>query len=200
MQDNDGNTNSAITSGEESGSRLSKAIAAAGGPTYTYLEIQPEDDTDGGIPGGNIRVAFLYDASKVELVPSFSGSTGTPTEGVKVIGAGNGTRLSVNPGRLDPTNAAFTRSRKPLAAHFKLKSGAQFFVINVHFTSKGGSQQLGGPIQPPANGGEDSRLAQAAVVNNFVSNIFCARPQANVIVLGDFNEFTALPPLQVRLS
>jgi predicted extracellular nuclease len=39
---------------------LIDAIATAGGPTYEYRQINPVDDQDGGEPGGNIRVAFLF--------------------------------------------------------------------------------------------------------------------------------------------
>ena len=33
---------------------------AAGGPTYQYRQIDPVDGADGGEPGGNIRVGFLF--------------------------------------------------------------------------------------------------------------------------------------------
>ena len=39
---------------------LIAAIQAAGGPTYQYRQIDPVDDQDGGAPGGNIRVGFLF--------------------------------------------------------------------------------------------------------------------------------------------
>jgi hypothetical protein len=104
-------------------------------------------------------------------------------------------------GLVDPTNAAWDSSRKPLVAHFVLKSnGASYFVVNNHFTSKGGSQQLGGPIQPPANGGEDKRVQQAKLVRDFVVSLLCRNFDANVVVLGDFNEFDGFPALQVRSS
>ena len=40
--------------------KLIAAIQAAGGPRYDYREIDPVDDQDGGQPGGNIRVVFLF--------------------------------------------------------------------------------------------------------------------------------------------
>ena len=36
------------------------AIETAGGPTYDYRQIDPQNNQDGGQPGGNIRVVFLY--------------------------------------------------------------------------------------------------------------------------------------------
>jgi hypothetical protein len=100
LQDNDGNSNTAIVSGSQSAKRLIDAIAAAGGPTYTFLEIAPVDDKDGGIPGGNIRVAFLYDASRVELAPSVTRRAGEPTEAASVAQSGTNINLSVNPGMI----------------------------------------------------------------------------------------------------
>ena len=40
---------------------LVNAVTKAGNltSTYSFLEIAPEDDQDGGEPGGNIRVAYL---------------------------------------------------------------------------------------------------------------------------------------------
>lgn len=98
MQDNNGNTNDAVVSAEEIGQRFIDAITAAGGPTYTFTEIAPVDDQDGGIPGGNIRVVFLYRADLVTLAPSAEGRKGTATEPVLVVGEGASTQLSVNPG------------------------------------------------------------------------------------------------------
>lgn len=101
-------------------------------------------------------------------------------------------------GRVEPNNSGFDNSRKPLAAHFiEVASGTAFFVVNVHFASKGGSDQLMGPVQPPANGGEDDRIAQAQAIQDFVRALLCADDGALVAVLGDFNEFDAFPPLQV---
>ena len=68
MQDNSGPTDDGVTSASETAQILIDAIAAAGGPTYTYVEIPPEDGQDGGQPGGNIRVGYLYNDDRVDLV------------------------------------------------------------------------------------------------------------------------------------
>jgi uncharacterized protein len=100
-------------------------------------------------------------------------------------------------GRISPE--VFTRSRKPLAAHFvHLATGDEYFIINAHLSSKGGSSQLFGPFQPIKNGGEESRIRQATAINEFVQHILCADPSANVVVLGDLNEFDSFPALQER--
>ena len=40
--------------------RLIAAIQAAGGPVYHFRQINPVNNQDGGEPGGNIRVGFLF--------------------------------------------------------------------------------------------------------------------------------------------
>jgi hypothetical protein len=115
-----------------------------------------------------------------------------------VTGSGAGTRLSFSPGRIDPTNAAFTTSRKPLAGEFRFR-GQHLFVIANHFNSKGGDQPLFGRFQPPRRPTETQRIQQAKVVHDFVAAIEAADPDAGVVVLGDLNDFefsTALATLR----
>jgi hypothetical protein len=81
--------------------------------------------------------------------------------------------LKFNPGRIDPTNEAWTASRKPLVAEWEVigkngKSNGKFFTVNVHFGSKGGSSSLQGDARPPVNGGVEDRLAQAKLTANFI--------------------------------
>lgn len=108
-------------------------------------------------------------------------------------------------GRIDPDfvgsngAVAFQNSRKALAAQFiSLATSDVYFIVACHFASKGGSDDLYGSNQPPINGGEEDRIAQAEAVKAFVKALYCAGSSANVIVLGDLNEFTEYPPLQVR--
>ena len=67
VQDNDGQTDSGTVDATESAKKLIDKIKALGGPTYQYIEIAPEDKKDGGAPGGNIRVGFLYNPDRVTL-------------------------------------------------------------------------------------------------------------------------------------
>ena len=165
---------------------LIAAIQAAGGPTYDFRQINPIDDQDGGEPGGNIRVGFLF---RVDRGLGFVDRPGgTPTAATTVVGSGAGTRLSFSPGRIDPTNAAFTASRKPLAGELRFR-GHHLFVIANHFNSKGGDQPLFGRFQPPQRVTETQRVQQARVVHDFVAAIDAADPDASVVVLGDLNDF-----------
>lgn len=171
IQDNSGPTNDGVTSADRTLQKLIDAIVAAGGPRFEFAEIPPVDGTSGGQPGGNIRPAFLFNPARVDLV--------------------EGSLMIVPGAEGDP---AFDNARKPLVATF-LFNGHEVTVVNNHFSSKGGSSPLFGTIQPPVNGGEDDRLAQASFVNAFIRSLLDADPTANVIALGDLNEFQFLAPL-----
>lgn len=107
----------------------------------------------------------------------------------------NGAQLQFSPGRIDPTNAAFNSSRKPLAGEFTF-NGSKLFVIANHFNSKGGDQPLFGRFQPPLLTSEVQRKQQAQIVNTFVKSILAADAKANIVVLGDFNDFEFSEPIK----
>ncbi len=67
--------------------------------------------------------------------------------------------------------------------------GKKVFVVVNHFNSKGGDQPLFGRFQPPQRVTEPQRHAQAQIVNDFVDEILDADEHANVVVLGDINDF-----------
>lgn len=94
-------------------------------------------------------------------------------------------QLTLNPGRIDPQNAAFNASRKPLAAQFEFQ-GEKVIVIANHFNSKSGDQGPFGNTQPPVLSSETQRHQIAAVVNSFVKDVVSANPDANIVVLGGF--------------
>ena len=62
MQDNNGRhgRNDGTTDASLSWQTFIDAIVAVGGPRYDYRQIDPENNADGGAPGGNIRVGFLF--------------------------------------------------------------------------------------------------------------------------------------------
>ena len=188
VQDNDGATDSGTTDASESAKVLIEKIKSLGGPEYIYTDIAPEDKKDGGAPGGNIRVGFLYNPERVTLS---EGQKGTATQ---AVGFENG-QLTLNPGRIDPTNPAFDDSRKPLAAQFEF-NGESVIVVANHFNSKGGDLPLFGKVQPPVLNSEVQRMQIATVVNGFVKDIQAKDPNANVVLLGDFNDFEFSNPLK----
>lgn len=72
--------------------------------------------------------------------------------------------LSFNPGRIDPTNAVWDASRKPLVAHWETPSGDDFFTINLHLVSKDDGSSTQGNARPPVNLPVDVRTGQVTVV------------------------------------
>ena len=63
------------------------------------------------------------------------------------------------------------------------------FAVANHFNSKGGDDPLFGRFQPPVRRTEVQRHQQAAVVAGFVEDLLAADRSANVVVLGDLNDF-----------
>jgi uncharacterized protein len=186
IQDNDGAANSPVTDASVTWNMLVAAIQAAGGPTYDFRQIDPVDDQDGGEPGGNIRVGFLFRTDRgLSFIARPGGSSTAPTT---VIDHPSGPRLSFSPGRVDPLDPAWNATRKPLVGEFRMR-GEKVFVIANHFSSKGGDQPLFGRFQPPVRSTEVARHAQAQSVNEFVDEILAVDPNATVVVLGDINDF-----------
>lgn len=192
IQDNNGATNDSIVDATVTLTRLVDAIAAAGGPAYQFRQINPVDDQDGGQPGGNIRNAFLYRADRGLSFVDRPGGGSTVATGV--INSAGAPQLQHSPGRIEPANPAFNASRKPLVGEFTV-GGRPLFVVNNHFNSKGGDNPLFGHFQPPVLVTEAQRLAQAELVHDFSNAILSIDPLANVVVLGDINDFQFSPVL-----
>lgn len=178
MQDNNGATNDSVVDANVTFQKLIDAIVAAGGPRYEYRQINPVDDQDGGEPGGNIRIGFLFDPTRVGFV---EGSLQRLTD----------TNLA--------DGDAFAASRKPLVGQFTF-SGETVTVVGNHFNSKGGDQPLEGVTQPPIFSSETQRMAQANIVATYVDGLLDANASAKVIVLGDLNDFQFSNPVGVLTS
>ncbi|OLT45399.1 endonuclease/exonuclease/phosphatase [Saccharomonospora sp. CUA-673] len=188
IQDNNGadGNGDGVVEADETLDRFVEAIAAAGGPTYEWRQIDPEDLADGGQPGGNIRVGFLYNPDRVSFVDREGGDATTPVEVEK---SRSGTaQLSVSPGRIDPENEAWLESRKPLVGEFEFR-GRTVFVVANHFAAKGGDEPTHGRFQPPTRSTEEQRLQQAQVLRGFVDELQGVQPNANIVVAGDLNDF-----------
>ena len=181
IQDNNGTVDDGTTDASETLQALVNAISAAGGPSYEFFDVAPADGTSGGVPGGNIRNAYLYNPDRVKLVDFVSLTPDMLTE------------LGVS----DPD--AFFGTRNPLLATFKF-SGKEFTVINNHLSSRFGSSPVFGGPQPFVQAAEDAREAQTGTLNEVVDALLDggrgdfdhASKSGRVIVLGDLNtmEFT----------
>ncbi len=179
VQDNDGSVDSDVTAADRTLQLLVEEIYEETGIRYEYVD-NPFviDDASGGEPGGNIRTAFLYNPERVDFVEGSLDTVVDPAD------------QATNP------DNPFYDSRLPLVATFEFDD-EEVRLVNNHFTSKGGSTPLLGTEQPSVNGGEEQRAAQAQAVNTYVDGLVAGGSDANVVVLGDLNEFEFEEPLQV---
>ncbi|MET8245460.1 endonuclease/exonuclease/phosphatase family protein [Streptomyces sp. NPDC005202] len=185
IQDNNGATDDGTVDASRTVTKLIDAIVAAGGPKYDWRSVDPVNDQDGGEPGGNIRQVFLFNPERVSFTDRPGGDSTTAVGVTKEHGRA---ALTVSPGRIDPTSDAWKSSRKPLAGEFVFR-GRTVFVIANHFPSKGGDQGLTAQYQPPTRSSETQRHLQAAEVNSFVKDILKVQKNADVVALGDMNDF-----------
>ena len=186
IQDNTGSADDGVTAADQTLQQLVDAIVAAGGPEYEFIDNTfIGNNTSGGQPGGNIRTGFLYNPARVGFVEdSLSAVTDATAQ------------------QTDSSNPFFD-SRLPLAGKFTF-NGEEVTVVNNHFSSKGGSSPILGVEQPfearqedpTVNGSLDERQAQAQAVKDYVDGILTADSNANVVVLGDLNEFEFVSPVE----
>ncbi|TDP95142.1 lamin tail domain-containing protein [Labedaea rhizosphaerae] len=186
IQDNSGATDNGVVAADQTLTKLVSAISAAGGPAYTWREIDPVNDADGGQPGGNIRSVLLFRTDRGLAFVDRPGGTSTTAD--SVVNTGGVPSLKYSPGRIDPANSAWNASRKPLAGEFTWQ-GKKVFVIANHFNSKGGDDPVFGVDQPPVASSETQRHSQATLVRGFVDGIRAVDPNAAVVVLGDLNDY-----------
>jgi predicted extracellular nuclease len=188
VQDNSGSANDGTVSASQTLQGLIDAIdrlddgLVNGTSGYAFIDNTfIDNNTSGGQPGGNIRTAFLYRTDRVDLVDGSVRTVGTQGPG-----------------------GTFEDARLPLIADFTF-NGQTVTVFNNHFSSKGGSAPIVGTSQPfedrqndpTVNGSLDQRLAQASTVALAVEELLAADPDARIAVVGDFNEFEFVRPLEI---
>jgi hypothetical protein len=201
IQDDSGPADDGVVSAARTLDRLVETIIAVGGPRYAWRQVDPEDRRDGGQPGGNIRVAFLFNPARVRLADR--GSAG-PHDACTVAADRRGALLPLNPCRVAPSDPAWQARpeaggegvRKPLAAEFEF-AGRRLLLVNLHLSSKLGDDRQFGAVQPPRRPTEAQRVEQARLVRDFAGRILDADPDAAIVVLGDCNDFDFAPPLTV---
>ncbi len=194
VQDNDGTTDDGVVDCSQTMAKLTAAISAAGGPSYSYRQISPTNDADGGEPGGNIRQVFMFRTDRGLAFTDRSGGTATTAD--SVVNTGGVPSLKYSPGRIAPSDSAWNASRKPLAGEFTWQ-GKPVFVIANHFDAKLGDDPLYGHYQPPATSSLAQRESQATLVKNFVDQILAVDANASVIVLGDLNDYDFSPTANI---
>lgn len=162
IQDADGAGSGPDLSGTVTAQGLIDAIYAESGLRYGYVEVAPATaGSTGGEPGGNIRNGYLYNLDRVDYV-----------EGSAELVPGS----------------AYAGTRSPLVAQFEF-AGQTITTINVHLTSRLGSDPLWGSSQPPSDAGDAARTAQAAGIKAYIQEHLADDPAMNIAVLGDWNGF-----------
>ncbi|WP_332058140.1 endonuclease/exonuclease/phosphatase family protein [Streptococcus canis] len=187
VQDNNGPIDDGTTDATQSAQRLIDAIKKLGGPTYRYVDIAPENNVDGGQPGGNIRTGFLYQPDRVSL-------SDKPKGGAKNALSWVNGELNLSVGRIDPTNAAWKDVRKSLAAEFSFQ-GHKVIVVANHLNSKRGDNALYGRVQPVTFKSEQRRHVLANMLAQFAKE--GSKHQANIVMLGDFNDYEFTKTIQL---
>ena len=189
VQDDNGLDFSGASSADKMLTHLSESIPCVG-KVYRYLNIDPLTHTEGGQPGGNIRVAILYDSKKVNFTPR-----GTQAPFAETI-VENGGELNNNPGRVYPMDDIFRNTRKSIIAKFEFQGEDIYLIVN-HFNSKLGDASHWGPVHPVIYGSEKKRAKIAYRLNKFVRLIERRNTKANIIVLGDFNANLNEGPMKI---
>lgn len=170
IQDDSGERNDGETKADQTLQKLVVAIEEAGGPRYQFLNVPPVDGKDGGVPGGNIRNAFLYNSDRVKLIQY---AALTPRR-LRMLGVS------------DPL--AFEGARTPLLATFGFL-GHELTLVNNHLSSRYGSSPVAGAIQPFVQGGRRARVRQARCLNEWSQLMLNQDPESYFAVLGDMNTF-----------
>ncbi|WP_241661070.1 endonuclease/exonuclease/phosphatase family protein [Thermomonospora catenispora] len=194
LQDNSGAEDDGTVAADQTVAQLVAAISAAGGPSYDWRSIDPRDGADGGEPGGNGRIGFLFRTDRgLTFVDRPGGTATTPVEPIRVGPREVG--LSVSPGRVAPTDPAWRAVRKPLAGEF-LWRGRRLLVVGNHWTERGADDADYVRRRPPRRPSESAHAAQARVVARFVTSLRAVQPDARVIVAGGLNAGDRSPALR----
>lgn len=181
--DNSGDLDDGVVAADQTLNRLATAVQNAGGPAYSFIQIDPIDAEDGGMVGRNPRLGILYNPARLQ----FSAQPGDAVTDSSVLCNSGRATLALNPGRIAATSADFLDSRKPLAAQFSF-GNETLFVIAVHLDDRTTDSPRFGALQPPLLNSAARRLAQAQLVHDFVQQILSCEPGAKVIVAGSPND------------
>ncbi|GAA3198290.1 endonuclease/exonuclease/phosphatase family protein [Actinocorallia longicatena] len=177
VEDNSGPDQDGTVADDQTIAQLIDEISSVGGPDYDWRAVDPVDDSDGGEPGGNPRVGYLFRTDRG------LGFTDRPGDSVTATSVDADGDLTLSPGRLSPADPAWKDTRKPLAAQFSW-AGRRLVVVNGHWTADG----------PPSGSAAPQRKEQAKNVAAFVATI--RDPATLVVVAGEFNDTIPLQGLQ----
>ncbi|HEX8223523.1 MAG TPA: Calx-beta domain-containing protein, partial [Allosphingosinicella sp.] len=207
MQDNNGSAGG-TTDASTSWQMLVDALnAQVPGANYQWVDQEPVNGAEGGEPGGNIRVGFLYDTNRVQLGDlAADASIAERREFTDRIGDGvrdAGDRILFSDDMIagEINSSDWAGTRKSLLAQFTFH-GQTVFVAAHHLPAKSGSGnfwQLNQNLElgQPANSDFAQRNAVANDIYTMLNLIETSAPGAGVVSGGDYNDFYFYRPLEV---
>ncbi|HEY5723339.1 MAG TPA: Calx-beta domain-containing protein [Allosphingosinicella sp.] len=209
MQDNNGAVSTGGADASVGWQMLVDALnALVPGAAYQWVDQEPVPGAEGGEPGGNIRVGFLYDTNRVQLGDLAADATiaerrqFTDRVGDGVRDPGDQILFSDDMIAAEINAADWSGTRKSLLAQFTFH-GQTVFVTANHFPAKSGSGsfwQLNQNLESgqPANSDFAQRNAVANDVYTMLNYIQTnAAAGAGVVSGGDYNDFYFYRPLEV---
>ncbi|WP_395613943.1 Calx-beta domain-containing protein, partial [Allosphingosinicella sp.] len=205
IQDNNGATNDGTTDASTTWQMLVDALNLATGAHYQWVDQAPTNGAEGGEPGGNIRVGFLYNTDRVQLGDLDANATlaerrqFTDRVGDGVRDAGD--RIAYDDSMIagEINSGDWSSTRRSLLGEFTFHGNTVYVTAN-HFSAKGGSgefwqfdQDLG--TGDPLNAGWDKRNDQAQDIYTMLNLIQQSNPNVGIISGGDYNDFYFYRPL-----
>ena len=171
IEDDSGTQDDSTISARKTLEKIVQSIKDAGGPNYSFEDEILQNDSSGGIDGGNIRTVFLYRTD-------------------------NGLKLELDSIRLSKQNiSVFKNSRIPIVRLFNFH-GQPFYIIGVHLISNSANSPLFGSIQPVQKPDDEKRLAQAKWINMLAQDLKSQNSEAAILIAGDFNDTPVSEPLK----
>jgi predicted extracellular nuclease len=207
MQDNNGATDDGTTDASTTWQMLVDALNLATGAHYQWVDQEPGNKTEGGEPGGNIRVGFLYNTDRVQLGDLAANATlsdrrhYTDRIGDGVRDAGDLIAFSDNMLGSEINTTDWTTTRRSLLGEFTFNGNTVYVTAN-HWPAKGGSgdfwqfnQNIG--TGDPDNSDWAQRNQVAQDVYSMLNLIQSGNPHAGIVSGGDYNDFYFYRPLEV---
>lgn len=207
MQDNNGATNNGVTDASMSWQMLVDALNAITGANYQWVDQPPANNSEGGEPGGNIRVGFLYNTDRVQLgdlapdadIADRRKYTDRIGDGVRDAGDLIAFSDDMLGAEINPND--WNGTRRSLLGEFTFNGNIVYVTAN-HFPAKGGSGQFWQFDQTleagqPDNSGWESRNRVAQDVYAMLNLIATSQPGAGIVAGGDMNDFYFYRPLEV---
>ncbi len=207
IQDNNGAINDGTVDASVTFQRLVDALNLATGKNYQWVDELPSNNAEGGEPGGNIRVGFLYDTARVQLGDLAADATlAERRQYTDRIGDGvktSGDLIAFTDADVagDINAADWTGTRRSILGEFTF-NGNVVYVVGNHFPSKGGSDDFyeidqNIDLGNPTNADFAQRNEVSEDVYLTLNAIAGADPDARLVSGGDFNEFYFYRALEV---